>query len=65
MVVSLWPVYDAPAADLMIGMHHHLRAGLPVGEALRRSTLAARAGGAPVQDWAAFTVVGDPLVRLA
>jgi len=64
VVVSLWPVYDAAAADLMIAVHHHLRAGLPIGEALRRSMLAARADGAPIDDWAAFTVVGDPQVRL-
>ena len=38
--------------------------GLPVAEALRGAKLAAIRRGAPAAEWAAFTVVGDPLVRV-
>ncbi|GAA1738372.1 CHAT domain-containing protein [Luedemannella helvata] len=59
VVVSLWPVDDAATADLMINMHGLLRAGLPIGEALRQAMCAARDQGAPLVDWASFTIVGD------
>jgi CHAT domain-containing protein len=42
-----------------------LARGLGAGDALRAAKLAARARGAPVSDWAAFTLVGDPLVRVS
>lgn len=38
--------------------------GLPVAEALREAKVAAIHRGAPAGEWAAFTVVGDPLVRV-
>lgn len=65
VVVSLWPVHDESTADLMIALHQKLRSGLSVGEALRRAMLQARAAGAGLRDWASFTIVGDPRVRLA
>jgi hypothetical protein len=46
------PLYDA------------LAVGLPVGDALRSAKLAALRRGAPTREWAAFTAVGDPLVRV-
>jgi CHAT domain-containing protein len=64
VVVSLWPVGDSSTADLMIAFHCGLRDGLTVGKALRRSMLEARDAGAPLPDWTAFTVVGDPRIRL-
>ncbi|MFL5579784.1 MAG: hypothetical protein ACJ8AO_05370, partial [Gemmatimonadaceae bacterium] len=42
-----------------------LSAGLPTTDALRAAKLEAIRRGAPASDWAAFTVVGDPLVRVA
>ena len=38
---------------------------LPVGDALRAAKLAALRRGEPAKAWAAFTTVGDPLVRVA
>ena len=38
--------------------------GKPVPDALRAAKLAAIRRGAPARDWAAFTVVGDPSVRV-
>jgi hypothetical protein len=38
--------------------------GKPVPDALREAKLAAIRRGAPARDWAAFTVVGDPSVRV-
>ena len=64
VVVSLWPVDDASTADLMINMHRELRGGLALGEALRRTTVAARDAGAPLGHWASFTIVGNPNIRI-
>jgi hypothetical protein len=46
------PFYDA------------LADGLPVGDALQAAKLAALRRGAPAREWATFTAVGDPLVRV-
>jgi hypothetical protein len=37
---------------------------MPVADALRAAKLAAVRRGAPPSEWAGFTVVGDPLVRV-
>jgi hypothetical protein len=37
--------------------------GNSAGDALRSAKLAALARGAPAREWAAFTLVGDPLAR--
>jgi CHAT domain-containing protein len=39
--------------------------GQQVGDALRAAKLAAMRRGASMRDWAAFTLVGDPTLRLA
>ena len=47
--------------DFYAGLGH----GQPVAVALRAAKLAAIRRGAPALSWAAFTVVGDPLARVA
>jgi hypothetical protein len=44
--------------------YHALARGLPVGDALRAAKLESLRRGAPPSQWAAFTAVGDPLVRI-
>ena len=49
----------------MAELYDGLARGLPVVEALRSAKLAAIRRGAPPGEWAGFTVVGDPLARVA
>jgi hypothetical protein len=49
---------------LAYAVYGGLAAGLPVSEAVRRAELAAFHRGAPEREWAVFTLVGDPLVRV-
>ncbi|HEX7050966.1 MAG TPA: CHAT domain-containing protein [Longimicrobiales bacterium] len=65
VVASRWDVGDAVSAGFMASFYRAMADGLPAGAALRAAKLAALRGGAPVEDWAAYTLVGDPLVRPA
>ncbi len=64
VVASLWPIGDRRTTVLMADFYDGLAAGHTVGEALRDAKLAARARGEPARVWAAFTLVGDPDVRI-
>jgi CHAT domain-containing protein len=64
VVATHWPIRDAEALRLVRHFYDELARGLPVGEALREAKLDAMRSGAPPRDWAAFTVVGDPMVRV-
>jgi hypothetical protein len=45
-------------------LYRSLADGLPAGDALRAAKLDALRRGAAPGEWAAFTLVGDPLIRL-
>ena len=65
LLLSLWDVEDAAAAELMDGFYEEL-ADAPVGEALRRAQvrlLRSRRWSAPAH-WAAFFVSGDAEQRV-
>lgn len=64
IVASLWPIGDRKTDRLMQDFYDELAEGRSVGESLRLAKLAARGRGEPTQVWAAFTVVGDPDVRI-
>lgn len=64
VVASLWPIGDRGTATLMQDFYDGLADGKTVGEALRDAKLAARADGTPPKIWAAFTLVGDPDIRI-
>jgi hypothetical protein len=57
-----WDVPDQPMARLADRLYRELAEGVPVGEALHRTKLAARAEGRPVREWAAFRLTGDPFL---
>jgi CHAT domain-containing protein len=63
VVATGWRVRDRAAAQLVAGLYEAMAGGLPAGDALRAAKLEAIRRGAAVRDWAAFTLVGDPLVR--
>jgi CHAT domain-containing protein len=65
VVATQWPIEDRSTVRLVEDLYAGLARGLTVAEALRQTKLAAIGRGMPARDWAGFTVVGDPLVRVA
>ncbi len=64
VLATQWGVGDRAVVPLVYVIYRGLASGLPVVEALRRAEAAARRRGVPVREWAAFTLIGDPLVRV-
>lgn len=64
VVASRWRIGDDRTRDLMVRLYRGLARGATVGEALRDARLEAWKGGAPASQWAAFTLVGNPGVRI-
>ncbi len=62
VVASGWRVGDRQTVALVEAFYDALARGRPVGEALRAAKLAALRRGEPAREWAAFGVIGDPLV---
>jgi CHAT domain-containing protein len=65
VLATRWRLNDRDAVPLVYAIYQGLAAGLSVSEAVRRAELAAFTRGAPEREWAAFILVGDPLVRIA
>ena len=63
VVATQWAVGDRSIVPLMSRFYSELKAGNPVGEALRTAKLAARESGAPPSVWAALALTGDAQVR--
>ena len=61
VVATQWRVGDKSTVRLISDLYDGLARGRPVAEALRDAKLAAIARHEPPGNWAAFTVVGDPL----
>jgi hypothetical protein len=64
VVATQWRIGDRSTVSLVRDLYDALARGVPVAEALREAKLAAIRRGAPASEWAGFTVVGDPLVRV-
>jgi CHAT domain-containing protein len=58
VIAALWAVDDDAGRRLMGGVVEHLSGGDPA-QALRDGVLARIEAGAPMHDWAAFTVIGS------
>jgi CHAT domain-containing protein/tetratricopeptide (TPR) repeat protein len=65
VVATQWRIGDRSTVRLVDDLYAGLAQGEPVADALRNAKLAAMSRGAPAGEWAGFTVVGDPLVRVA
>jgi hypothetical protein len=65
VVATQWRVGDRSTVRLVEDFYDGLARSRPVAEALREAKLAAIRHGAPPREWAGFTVVGDPLARVA
>ncbi len=64
VVASQWRIADQPTVQVVESFYNGLAQGLTVADALQYAKLAALKSGLPARDWAAFTVIGDPTVRI-
>jgi hypothetical protein len=64
VVATQWRIHDRAIVPLVRSFYDGLARGLPVADALRAAKREAIANGTSAADWAAFTVVGDPLARV-
>ena len=64
VIATQWRISDRGTVRLVHDLYAALARGIPVADALREAKLAAVRRGAPPSEWAGFTVVGDPLVRV-
>jgi hypothetical protein len=64
VVATQWRIGDRSTVALVRDLYDALARGAPVADALRDAKLAAIRRGAAASEWAGFTVVGDPLVRV-
>ena len=64
VVATGWRIGDRAAVGMVAAFYQALSAGLTTSAALRAAKLDAIRRGAPPSEWAAFTVVGDPLVTV-
>jgi CHAT domain-containing protein len=64
VVASQWAVRDAAASQIMEWFYAGLADGQPTAAALRAAQQRARAAGNPPGDWAAWTYVGEPSMRV-
>jgi len=60
VVATLWPIGDQATPALVRAFYDHLAEGLSSGDALRAAKAERLRAGAPVREWAAFIVTGDP-----
>ena len=65
VVATRWRIGDESTRRMVDDFYAALAGGQPVGAALRSAKLAAIRRHAPASEWAAFTVVGDPMVTVA
>lgn len=64
VVATSWRIRDQATVAFVKSFYDALARGLPVADALRAAKLDALGRGAGPNDWAVFTAVGDPLVRV-
>jgi CHAT domain-containing protein len=64
VVATTWRIGDRRTLGFVRALYDALAKGDDVAQALRASKLAALRAGEPPRDWAAFQVIGDPLVQV-
>jgi CHAT domain-containing protein len=63
VVATRWAIGDREANGMMTRFYDAMARGSPAGDAIRQAQRAAIAEGVPATVWAAFTLVGDPMVK--
>jgi hypothetical protein len=64
VVATQWRIGDRSTVNFVNDFYRAMVGGRPVGEALQAAKVAAMRRGAPAREWAAFTVIGDPLLSV-
>ena len=64
VLATEWPIEDRSTLAMADDFYGGLADGLTADQALRNAQLASRRRGAPPAVWAAFTLVGDPALRI-
>jgi tetratricopeptide (TPR) repeat protein len=64
VVATAWAVGDRSTPEFVRTFYDELAAGRTVGDALHAAKLEAMSRGLPPRSWAAFTLVGNPMVRV-
>ncbi len=64
IVATGWLIGDRATLRLIDAFYAEMARGLPNGEALRAAKLQILHEGRPTGEWAAFTLVGDPSIRI-
>ena len=64
VLATQWEIGDQAALDFIRAFYRHVAEGRAVGEALRLAKLDRIESGAQPREWAAFTLVGDPMVSI-
>ena len=64
VIATGWRIADRSTVPFIDAFYRSLAEGLTVGDALRAAKLDAIRRGASPREWAAFTLVGDPLVTI-
>ena len=64
VLATQWRIRDADAVQFIDDFYRALATGQGVADAARTAKLAAIRRGSPPATWAAFAVVGDPLVTV-
>ena len=64
VVATRWRIRDQAAVAFVTSFYDALAQGLPIADALRAAKLDALERGVSASEWAVFTAVGDPLVRV-
>ena len=64
VVASYWEIGDRQTVRLVHDFYSAMAAGHTAADALRLAEVAALERGEPPRAWAAFTISGDPMVRL-
>ena len=59
VIVSLWPVPDAPTASLMSEFYQNLQKNPDKAQALRQAMLGTIEQYPEPKNWAAFTLIGE------
>jgi tetratricopeptide (TPR) repeat protein len=64
VLATQWRIRDRDAGPFMEDFYRAMAGGMPVSDALRSAKLGAIRRGASPAMWAAFTLVGDPVIRI-
>ena len=64
VVATQWRIGDRSTVRFVEDFYRAMAEGRPVPEALQAAKVAALRRGAPAREWAAFTVIGDPMLTV-